>query len=199
MEQPLINILIRTSYRPEAFKRCWASIQAQTYTNYKVYVSFDNVDALDYIPDEVTACLPVEKSKEPFGYNLYCNELKQLVTDGWFFFLDDDDVLVNPEALQTLASHIHTSHIGWAIILQMCRGSFKKPSDFDIINGNFTQGKIGMPCIVLHHSIKNYADFDCTESADYNYIKEMWRLVPCLFVPMVLVSSKRRGRGYLEK
>lgn len=192
---PLINILIRSSYRPTTFARCIASVQNQTYKNIRVIVSYDDDRALEYIPDWCEK-LPVTKSTEPFGYNLYCNDLKAQVKEGWFFFLDDDDRLTSDTVLDDLADELsgaHTQYID-AFIVNFIRGSVIKPNDIVI-----KKGKIGMPCIVLHYTTKGIADFDQYEDADYRYIKEVFEQTHCLFISLILVRASRRGRGYIEE
>jgi hypothetical protein len=192
---PLINILLRTSFRPQAFARCYASIKEQTYKNTQIFVSFDNCKALDYIPSYITA-LPVERSTKPFGYNLYCNELKQLVTDGWFFFLDDDDTLAYPQCIEDLARYL--TNPDEAIICQFLRNERPKPPA-DLLNSEIIlKGQIGIPCIVLHHSKKNIAEFKAIEDGDYQFIKTVQSRMHVRFIHQVLVSAKRRSFGFNE-
>lgn len=190
MNQPLINILLRTSFRPSAFKRCAASIMNQTYRNISVIVSYDNYAALDYIPHDWTA-LPLHKNDLPFGYNLYCNELKELVNDGWFFFLDDDDVLADPMCVEKLIPYLSDMNVG--IICQFLRNGIPKPVRQEIV-----KGRIGMPCIVLHHAKKNLCDFVGTEDADYIFIRDISEKMELIFIPHVLVKAGRRGMGQIE-
>jgi hypothetical protein len=46
---PLINILTRTSNRPNGFKRCRESIENQTYKNIRHIVSIDNLNDEEYV------------------------------------------------------------------------------------------------------------------------------------------------------
>lgn len=196
MNNNLINILIRTSYRPTAFARCIKSITDQTYKNIRVIVSYDDPRALQYIPDWCEK-LPVTKSTEPYGYNLYCNDLKAQVKEGWFFFLDDDDRLYSSTVLEALAEEIKDDVLVKFVdgfIVQFIRGEVIKPRGQSII-----KGKIGMPCIVLQAHVKDYIDFDPYEDADYRYIKAVFEQSHCQYMELILVRASRRGHGYVEE
>src|SRR5690242_2433625 len=125
MSQPLINILIRTSNRPELFTRCLESVRQQTYKNYHIVVGYDRFTALDYIPEDLEKwSVSAHDESQPYYYDIYCNILKMTVKHGWFFFLDDDDTLATPTVLEELAAHLTEPG---AIICQMLRNNFPKP------------------------------------------------------------------------
>jgi glycosyltransferase involved in cell wall biosynthesis len=190
---PLVNILIRTSYRPSAFARCIASVANQTYKNIRVIVSYDDDRALEYIPDWCEN-LPVIKSTEPYGYNLYCNDLKAQVKEGWFFFLDDDDRLASDTVLEELVNGVIQFYPpGHVFIVQFIRGNTVKPCTTEII-----MGKIGMPCIIMHSKNVNAIDFIAKEYADYTYIRAASERFDCTFLDLILVRTSRRGHGYVE-
>jgi hypothetical protein len=133
------------------------------------------------------------KGSIPFHYNLYCNLLKARANDGWLFFLDDDDTLANPNVLTEISKHLTDPDT--AIICQFLRGDRPKPADMLMDAGKIVRGKIGLPCIFLHHSKKHIADFVATEDADYRFIKEVASKMKVKFVKQVVVSSPRRSFG----
>ena len=95
-----INILIRTSNRPTCFSNCLKSILKQKYSNYKIYICYDDVKSLDYLKEYkdnpiIEYFFIFNSSKERYKYNLYCNRLKSKVEDGYILYLDDDDELVH--------------------------------------------------------------------------------------------------------
>lgn len=191
MNEPLINILIRTCNRPSYFKRCYESIQNQTYKNIKVIVSSDQ--AVSYIPEDVETINVCPDRKHPFFWNLYCNSLKQQVKDGWFFYLDDDDFLANTKALENISIYLRDPHT--AVICQFLRWNVLKPDGYELHQKIIKQGRIGMPCIFLHHSQKNKVDFDGRQAADYRFILKISQLLPTKFVPVVVVKTDRIGNG----
>lgn len=195
---PLINILIRTSYRPAQFARCLESIRAQTYRNIRIVVGYDNVEALKYIEKQsfiYSKFIEPDKSL-PFFYDCYCNELKLLVNNGWFLFLDDDDTLTNPTVLQELSERLTGPHE--AIICQFLRNGVPKPADNYIRKGVIREGKIGLPCLVLHSKHKDLSGLDGQKSGDYRYIKEVTDYVNTKFIALPLVSAGPRGHGQME-
>jgi len=76
MNSPLINILVRTSYRPTAFQKMLQSIKKQSYKNINILISYDDERALDYIPQDLYHnAIRVYKSNDLFWYDNYCDEL----------------------------------------------------------------------------------------------------------------------------
>lgn len=132
----------------------------------------------------------------PYYYDCYCNELKEEVTDGWFFFLDDDDALTSPTVLQELSEHLTGPHE--AIICQFLRNGVPKPADNYIRKQVIWEGKIGLPCLVLHSKHKALSGLDGQKAGDYRYIKEVTSQVNTKFIALPLVSAGHRGHGKME-
>lgn len=196
MELPLINVLVRTSNRPQLFARCLESIKDQTYKNVRIIVGYDNAEALNYVPSSIER-IPVHANKAiPYYYDLYCNQLKRYVEEGWFFFLDDDDFLHGRNALKNIAQHLTQPG---AVICQFLRNSWPKPVDSAIKAGKIVEGKIGLPSLVLHSKYKDVAGLDGYKSGDYRYILSVSTMVKTKFVPVILVETDRRSHGLMEK
>lgn len=195
----MINILIRTHNRPEKFQRCIESVQAQTFKDVRVLITCETDDDFEYaectmldsgLNFETYLAEPTGRS---FFYNEYCNTLKSQVKDGWFFFLDDDDYLVNDGVLQELSTHL--TDPDRPIICQFLRGGWHKPHHQQIAERVFFEGQIGLPCLVLHSKHKELAAIHATESGDYQWIKDVSDKLECLFIPLALVNSPVRGWG----
>jgi hypothetical protein len=182
-EYPLINILIRTSNRPSEFKRMLGSIVRQRYPNIRIIVGYDNPTALNYIPEGLETVYVTADRSQPFFYDQYCNQLKELVTDGYFIFLDDDDTLI-----VDVLSKINLT--GPGLIVQLQRVNNIVPQSL-----TFQRGRIGMPCLILHHSLKNIADVPFGGAGDYFWIKAVTDQVAIPFEPIVVVYSFGRGLG----
>lgn len=167
---PLINILIR-SHRPALLESCLASID------------YDNTNVILYQDRGPTA---------GYDYNLFCNDLKERVTDGWFFFLDDDDTVI-PGALNRIAEYL--TEPDRPVVCQFMRGMRVKPY-YELMQMRVVKrGHIGMPCLFLHVKHKNVASFDNTEYADFNFIYTVSRKLNCKFVTIPVVKSERRNYG----
>lgn len=191
----LINILIRTSYRPDLFQRCLDSIRSQTHLNVRIIVSYDDDRAISYIPVDIEKIRVYKNESLPFFYDNYCNELKQMVSSGFFFFLDDDDVLASDRCLEIASKHLKKNY---GLVMQFSRGGNLKPSS-DLIKRNIIKrGSIGMPCLILHSSLKNIADFDGSKgAADYTWIKAVSKRVKLKFIPIVIAFADRRSNGIM--
>jgi len=192
----LINILIRTSYRPAQFARCLGSVKGQTYKNVRVIVGLDDIGALHYIPKDIESWNVSNESDCPYFYDQYCNTLKLKAAIGWFFFLDDDDTLASPTVLQQLSEHLTGPHE--AIICQMLRNGVPKPADNYMRNKVIWEGKIGLPCLVLHSKHKALSGLDGQKAGDYRYIKEVTDQVNTKFITLPLVNAGTRSHGKME-
>lgn len=192
MEKPLINILIRTNDRPNGFRSCMESIKKQTYTNYHIII-YDNSSITSYIKWGTYQVIQDNTPCKGYEYNLFCNTLKEKVNEGYYFFLDDDDTLHDENSLAEISEELTDPN--QAVICQFLRANKPKPSNEFMDNKLIVNGRIGMPCIILHHSQKNIAHFTDKVNADYLYIKEVSQKIPCKFVKKILVNSPKRNFG----
>ena len=126
------------------------------------------------------------QKKSDYSYNLYCNDLKARVKDGYFFFLDSDDTVI-PGAISKIIPYLNEDK---ALIVQMLRNGRPKPK-----NGLIEKGKIGLPCMILHSKHKHLADVTATEDGDYQWIKAVTDKIGYEFIPIPLVDAGKRGRG----
>ncbi len=111
---PIVNILVRTSGRPEFFASCIESIEKQTYKNVNIFVSIDNKND-KYTTNERVYPVRVKKIRvigtksgksygSKFPANLYFNELHKHVKSGLILYLDDDDKLTDRTALRKIVN-----------------------------------------------------------------------------------------------
>jgi hypothetical protein len=163
----------------------------------QVIVGFDNPEAVRYIPigDNIRKVFMEPFCNYPYFYDLYCNTLKLMVTDGWFFFLDDDDQLASNTVLEELADQLKQPG---AIICQMLRNGLAKPRDNYIKSKIIAEGKIGLPCLVLHSKYKEIGALDGEKAGDYRYIKAVTEQVPTKFICLPMVDAGARGHGQME-
>jgi len=160
----------------------------------KPYINFNL-----HTGDPMRCCLSLkhEESKSPFFYNLYCNDLMAFIIDvgydTWFFFLDDDDFLVDNTSIERILPYL--TDPTKVVICQMLRGKYTKPEDRYMDRGSIRKGHIGMPCIFVHSSLKDSVQFTDKEEADYLYIHEMVQKHGAIFAKEVIVSSEKRRYG----
>jgi len=197
--QPLINVLIRNKYRPELLGRCLHSVREQTIVkNLNVIICCDSEEARKDAEKQTendsfnVRIIDAEIDRNyPFYWNLYSNQLKNLVNEGWFLFLDNDDFLFSRLSLETISTKLTNPEEG--VICQMLRkGRPKPPQDF-IENKKIVKGKIGAPCLFLHHSKNNIANWDGYKAADYRWIKDVEKVLTLKFEPIVVVRTGNNG------
>jgi glycosyltransferase involved in cell wall biosynthesis len=172
-----VNLLIRTSNRPKGFDRLMKSIGSQTYCNTRIIVSVDNDETYDYVTkywevDKIVRneWIPRENPNHN-PYNLYQNKLLDEVESGWVYFIDDDDLFIDENSLQTIYDNlsspnlIHIFRVDFQNLrAQLPRSSFgKKP----------TRGDIGTPCFVLHSSVAKRFKWKDVRCGDFFYINEI--------------------------
>lgn len=191
-----INILIRTSYRPKQFATCMNSIlQQQSAFTINIHVCYDNTEALKYIQNyNLASLIEVSKNLHKYGYNLYCNVLKDQVNEGWGIFLDDDDIL-QPNVLVALSGHIVE---GKSYIVPFLRDGKMKPWPILFRTKSIEEGCIGLPCMLFWHEHKKYFNFDYQEIADYLAIKMLSKAVPLEWINIPVVNSPARNWGKME-
>lgn len=188
-----ISILLRTSYRPVLFQRCLDSIRSQTHQNIRIIVSYDDERALEYIPEGMDKIRVYKELSKPFWYDEYVNVLKEQVTSGYFMVLDDDETLASSKVIEYVSKHLKGSY---GLICQFSRNGNLKPSNELIKRSVIKRGKIGMPCLFLHHSLKNVAHLDGSRGAsDFHWIKAVSKKVRLKFVPIVVAFADRRSNG----
>jgi len=183
-KRPLINIITRTSNRPNFFEANRASISSQTYPSIRHIVGYDDIESESYLngyPDVEKFYIPSDYADKSidipdpmtggrFKYNLYFNFLFNKVEDGWILILDDDDHLANNKVVAHMASHLKYKTDMLIFQMQYKNGNvlpaklYKKP----------VIGKIGSPCILIHSSIAKRIKWDGWKCADYRYISKCW-------------------------
>lgn len=118
-----------------------------------------------------------------------------MVKSGYFAFLDEGDTII-PNSLNLLWPHLKTSK---GVICQFKRGEKVKPSNQLIKERRILVGKIGMPCLFLHHSYASLADLDgSVPAADYLWIKAVSKKIGLKFLPIPVVQAEVRHHGSTE-
>jgi hypothetical protein len=208
MSEPLINILTRTSNRPNFFSRNIDSVNSQTYKNIRHIVSYDNDDDLEYINkyDNLTL-VKIDKNKliqeddspnpntgKYSPHNLYFNEMLKVVESGWVIFLDDDDLFYDENSLECISNHLKDDDS--IVIWQMnFVNNITIPSLTDL-NKPPIIGRIGSPCISFN--IKQLGDtkWDGWKCGDFRFISDIYNKIPKkITIPKVLIDINNIGSG----
>jgi len=193
---PLINILIRTTYRPSLFPICIDSILKQTYKNIRIICCYDDRNCINYldkiISDKFEYFYINIDSEEKYKYNLYCNTLLDKVTDGMIIFLDDDDMFSTNNSLQTIINNIthENDFIYWTVALG---NKYVRPI-------NITNIQLGQICsngFCFNSKYKTNAMWECKRGSDYSFVTNLIHNSPFIFKSIndVLAQSQHHRIG----
>ena len=191
-----INILIRTSNRPECFKRCINSILNQKYDNFRVFICYDNVNSLDYLKtlngnSKIQYFFVYVKSKERYKYNLYCNRLKSLVNEGFILYLDDDDELAHDLSLYTINKCLQNDKI---LVWKFFRSDkLIYPKDLNKI----TLGEIVSCGFTCHTNNFNNLLWWDKRNGDYNiFCQLLSKKLKVIFIDYILTKNQSSFKSY---
>jgi len=200
----LLNILIRTSNRPIGFRRMIDGIRRQSFKNIRIIVSVDNPESYKYVTEmgiDADDILIVQKFIPPKSiirnrriacYNSYFNDIIKEVKDGWVFFVDDDDVLIDDNVLQTIVDncicedtlYIYKMKINETIVPSHSWGI--KP----------TLNDIGTPNFIFHSKYADKATWPPYTGADGDYVIEISKMVKNIrwVDKLIYLSTPSNGR-----
>lgn len=190
--RPTINILTRTSNRPNGFKVCANSIKNQSYDNILHLVSYDNSKDLEYINEFNVKKVKIDReniisndtSVNPNNpnfwfspHNLYCNELLENVEDGWIMFLDDDDMLISDTVIEEIYKNIIDEDTILIWQMRYPNGSVL-PNSIDFKYKKIRLGGIGSPCFLFHSKWKKLSVWDAYKCGDYRFLEKLYSKIP---------------------
>ena len=207
---PLINVITRTSGRPNSFKRCVNSINRQTYKNINHIIIADDINDLEYIHNagcsniklvDRGALIRNDNTPDPgtgsySPHNLYLNQVKDKIKDGWILYLDDDDLFMDKNSVETIVKLINESDndtiIYWQMILQ---NKTKLPNIINDQNPPY-RGGIGSPCFTVNTKYIDYILWDSWKCADFRVIEMLHNIIPKYkFTPKPLIFIPKANFG----
>jgi len=209
---PLINILTRTSNRPNGFKININSVKNQTYNNIKHIIATDDINSHNYIIDNnIDNYIVINRDKlinnddhvnyntgKYSPHNLYFNEMHKYVSDGWVLYLDDDDRFYDNNSLSKIVKSINESDIDTIIYWNMeySNGStlpreISKTKPPELYN-------IGGSCFAFNYKYLKYASWDSWKCSDFRVINNLHNTIPkfkwinesLIFVPQSGLGNK---------
>jgi len=207
---PLINILTRTSNRPNNFKRTLASIRSQSYTKVNHVVCTDDSKSeaylrssgiSDYVMIDRRQLILEEMYPDPgtwpySPHNVYFNIMHEQVSSGWVLYLDDDDVFLNEGSLASIADfikrHDEDTILFWR--MQYSDGKMLPPT----VSRNHPPKlyRIGGSCFTFHSKYLHFAGWDSWKCSDFRVIDRLYKVIPkmaYLDYPMIFVRSQGLG------
>ena len=171
-QQKKINILIRTSNRPEYFKNCIESVLQQHYENYQVYICFDKNESLKYLSQFIKNTkiefFPIHKdSEEKYKFNLYCNDLLDKINNGYVIFLDDDDKFCHNQVLNILNNIIDKKTL---LLWKFLRSD---KLIYPINLKNIKLGEIDTSGFIGYYNLYKNCRWWDQKNGDYNFINQV--------------------------
>lgn len=183
----MFNILIRTSGRPNFFHKCYESVKAQSYTNYRILVS-DDGDS-DYLKDYPVEVVKVEKRTGHCFWNLYMNELLKKVEKGWVIYLDDD-VTMRHNALEEISKQC--TDIRMVVVWKYRFASGRVIPGFEFWKRRPFRKHIDTGCF-CHHKRQKVL-WDSRRAADFRVIDNLWnRRLKFVWIDKVLFEAGNNG------
>jgi glycosyltransferase involved in cell wall biosynthesis len=189
-----INVITRTSNRPNGFDRNYHSIKSQTYKNINHIVIYDNPD--DYtnyvskydgitvygvdrqkLIDNYKGPIFYNKMFWPSYHNLYFNPVLQTIDEGWVIFLDDDDFFTDETTVEKIVNNLQDEDTMY--IWKMIVGSMTViPRQDAYTTKKFSLGNIGGSCFTVHSKWAKKCEWDGFKCGDFRYIQSLDKIVP---------------------
>jgi glycosyltransferase involved in cell wall biosynthesis len=191
---PLINIITRTSNRPNGFDRNYCSIKNQTYKNINHIVIYDNHSDFEkylFKYDNITTkWVDRDKLKTnymgphflgkffwPSYHNLYFNPILKTIDEGWIIFLDDDDYLFDKDSVQKIVNHLQDEDTLY-IWKMLSNGNIIIPKEIAFKMKKIELGNIGNNCFTFHSKWSKETQWDAFKCADFRFVKTLSEKIP---------------------
>ena len=214
-DEPMINILIRTSGRPNYFKKCYESIARQSYSNYRIIVSCDDDESEEYVSKYNVDCVvrvervdsaTIKPCRYPehaaltsaAPYNGYFKEMYKYVAEGWVVHLDDDDAFNTPFALKVMGEQMKATD---TMLFWRCQFTkdmvipddvnFRKPPAYCKISGI---------TYAFHTMYCKYADWGLHKVGDFRVADKLYKIIKQkAYINKVLTMIQRERPGGLGR
>lgn len=182
-KEPVVNVLVRTSARPNFFAKCIDSILNQTYENINIYVSIDDKKN-DYTVKYPVYPVFVDRKKDfpqvdygeqygkVFPYNDYLNDLQAKVKEGLILILDDDDEYIDKRAIEKI---INEYKKGYELIFWIVKIDSLVIPDSDKLGKEPELYKMSM--IGFAYDVKHRIKFLPYKRADYRVAHKLWKAI----------------------
>jgi len=194
MDKLLLNILIRTSNRPDYFRRLLNTIEAQTNKNYRLIISADTPETENYVKAAGYNPIVVKRlfssDRQTFPWNLYLNSLMKEVTGGWILFIDDDDMFAHQMVFKIIADCLPFEDRMLVWRMRFPDGRLV-PGDNYWEKLPFVRKQISMPCFAFHSKWKDNVLFDAHRAGDFRFVNQLIKYVKTewLDIPLVQLSN----------
>lgn len=207
IEQPVINIITRTSNRPIFFSECQQSIQIQSYPNELIrrYVTFDDESNLDGYIQQYNNLIVMEMEREKrknqthFPYHLYLDEVIKYIGEngpGWIIILDDDNQLTKNNCLEIIAKNIiDGGNDPNKFYIWRCQHSGRLVPSENSFEKVPKAGDLHISCFIFHHTQAHLVNFEPKRGAEADVIAKLFNQLNCVWINDVLTQTQGSGNG----
>jgi len=181
-----INILTRTSNRPNYFRECFNSVKTQTYKNINHIISVDNDETEEYVKqytdNYIRVNIPIETNPTPVQgrryapYNLYLNELRKEVKEGWIMYLDDDDSFISNTSLEKIVNNIQNED--QLLIWKVMFPNRIIPDQIYFERKEIKLNYFSMIGFMYNIKYDGNVSFDTYSGGDYFFVKQLEKIIP---------------------
>lgn len=201
MNKSLINILTRTSNRPNYFKECFNSVKTQTYKNINHIISVDNDETEKYVKQYTTNYIRVNipinnnptvvNGRRYAPYNLYLNDLRKQVKEGWIMYLDDDDSFINNTSLEKIVSNIKNEDqlMIWRVLFP----NRVIPDQIYFDRKQIVLNHFSMIGFMYNIKYDKNINFDSYSGGDYFFVNKLEKIIPeQVWIDSIYTQIQRR-------
>ena len=179
----MINILTRTSNRPNFFKINYESVKNQILPeNVQInhIVSYDTDETEEYLKeyDDIikVKITRLEKTiQNTFPYNLYFNEMLKYVKTGYIIYLDDDDTLYSNDSISKIINYlVEDSILLWRVIN---KNETLYPTDYHFNKKQISPNDFPINCFSYHTKWIDKIEWKGMKGGDYNYGIRLYKII----------------------
>ena len=189
VDNPIVYVLVRTSKRPDKFRRCYESIRNQSEKNICVIVHTDDPRDTYVIGDIVIRGQTFPRASGNAVYNLYCNRLLDIVPldDAYVHFIDDDDVYYDNYVIEKLKEKAHRKKIN------VCKT--QRWNDVIFPRSWLSQLSYQTECVFMPAVIAKAARWWGNKSGDHYYTKQLTARYDTNWID-VIACRAQAGKGH---
>lgn len=189
----ILYILIRTSRRPEFFKRCFESIKNQTYKNIVTIIYSDDPRDTYVEGDIIIKGKTYGRNVGSAPYNLYNNDLIKKIPNipGYVHFMDDDDEYTENDVIGKMISKCKKDHLNVCHVMRWNNKIF--PEKWG------EQKSFQTECFFIHTDYVNKAKWWANKGGDHYYTRQLTEILPINWIENILLCRAQEGKGHGNK
>lgn len=208
----LINVITRTSNRPNAFDRNYNSVKSQTYKNINHIVIYDNPQDYENYVSKYSDITVFAVDREeliknykgptftnrlfwPSYHNLYFNPVLKTIDEGWIIFLDDDDLFFDENSVQKIINNLQNEDTLY-IWKMLSGGHTVIPRQITFNMKKLELGNIGSNCFTFHSKWAKQYEWDGFKCGDFRFVQSLSKTIPNQeWIDQILVLVPSAGFG----